>query len=88
MENEYFGGDVSVAGLLTGQDFLNVRDRIRGNFVIIPRVTLKSDEPIMLDGMTLDEVKKQFAQPVHAVDLPALAQMILAPDMSISSQAA
>src|SRR6266699_3789426 len=88
VENEYFGGDVSVAGLLTGQDFLNVRDRIRGNFVIIPRVTLKSDEPIMLDGMTLDEVKKQFAQPVHAVDLPALAQMILAPDMSISSQAA
>src|SRR6266705_433396 len=28
VENNYFGGDVSVAGLLTGQDFVAARDRV------------------------------------------------------------
>src|SRR5204863_2717234 len=41
--NEYFGGDVSVAGLLTGGDFAAVRDQVKGDFAIIPRVSLKSD---------------------------------------------
>ncbi len=54
VENNYFGGDVSVAGLLTGGDFLSARGQVRGNFVIIPKHTLKSDEEIMLDGMTLE----------------------------------
>jgi NifB/MoaA-like Fe-S oxidoreductase len=30
LENSYFGGDVSVAGLLTGQDLLNARERVAG----------------------------------------------------------
>ena len=55
--NTYFGGDVSVAGLLTGQDLLAMKDKIVGDFVIIPKVTIKSDEPIFLDGMTYDELK-------------------------------
>ncbi|NNF00041.1 MAG: DUF512 domain-containing protein, partial [Pyrinomonadaceae bacterium] len=42
--NTYFGGDVSVAGLLSGQDLLAVRDMIRGDFVIIPESVIKSDE--------------------------------------------
>ena len=41
--NTYFGGDVAVAGLLTAQDFLAVRDRVEGDFVIIPKNTIKSD---------------------------------------------
>ncbi len=73
--NEYFGGDVSVAGLLTGGDFLKARNRVRGNFAIIPQVTLKSDEPVMLDGMTLEELRQQFTVPVHALDFSAFAHM-------------
>src|SRR5437667_1939654 len=41
VENEYFGGDVCVAGLLTGGDFIAARDQVRGEFAIIPRVALK-----------------------------------------------
>ena len=37
VENNYFGGDVSVAGLLTGGDLLAARERISGDFVIIPK---------------------------------------------------
>jgi NifB/MoaA-like Fe-S oxidoreductase len=70
--NTYFGGDVAVAGLLTGQDFLNVRDKIVGDFVTIPRVTIKSDEPIFLDGMSYDELKRQFPAPIYDFDIDGL----------------
>jgi len=77
LENSYFGGDVSVAGLLTGQDLLQARERIAGEFVVIPRQMLKSDEAIMLDGMHLTEVSRALGQPVHAVNLKELATLLL-----------
>ena len=67
--NTYFGGDVAVAGLLTAQDFLAVRDRVEGDFVIIPKNTIKSDEPIFLDGVTFDDLKRQFPVPVYPLDI-------------------
>ena len=77
LENSYFGGDVSVAGLLTGQDLLQARSRIAGEFVVIPRQMLKSDEAIMLDGMHLTEVSRALGQPVHALNLKELATLLL-----------
>jgi putative radical SAM enzyme (TIGR03279 family) len=73
--NTYFGGDVAVAGLLTAQDFLAVRDRIEGDFAIIPKNTIKSDEPIFLDGVTFDELKRQFPVPVYDIDLQGLIEI-------------
>ncbi len=80
VENEYFGGDVSVAGLLTGGDFAAARARVQGDFVILPRVALKSDEPIMLDGMRLEELQRQFDVPLYAFDFAGLADMLSAHD--------
>jgi putative radical SAM enzyme (TIGR03279 family) len=77
LENSYFGGDVSVAGLLTGQDLLQARERIAGEFVVIPRQMLKSDEAIMLDGMHITEVSRALGQPVHALNLKELAKLLL-----------
>ena len=77
VENGYFGGDVSVAGLLTGQDLLAARDRIKGEFVLIPRQMLKSDDEIMLDGMRLNDVSQSLGVPVHAVNLDGLASLLL-----------
>ncbi len=73
IENEYFGGDVSVAGLLTGGDFLAAREKVRGEFAIIPRVALKSDEPVMLDGMRLEALQQQFEVPLYAFDFTQFA---------------
>jgi putative radical SAM enzyme (TIGR03279 family) len=75
--NNYFGGDVSVAGLLTGQDFVAARDRVQGDFAIIPRVALKGDEPVMLDGMRFEELQSQFEVPLYALDFNGLAQMLI-----------
>ena len=77
MANGYFGGDVSVAGLLTGRDLLSAKNAIRGKVVIIPRQTLKSDEAIFLDGLTLEQVEKEIGLPVHPFDIGTFAQFIL-----------
>jgi len=74
--NTYFGGDVSVAGLLTGQDLAAMSGRIVGDFVIIPRITIKSDEPILLDGMTYQELKSRFKVPVYDLDTDALIDFL------------
>ena len=75
--NQYFGGDVAVAGLLTGKDFLAVRDKIEGDFVIIPKHTIKSDEPILLDGMQFEDLKAQFDVPIYAMDLQEFTEQFL-----------
>jgi putative radical SAM enzyme (TIGR03279 family) len=74
--NDYFGGDVSVAGLVTGRDLRAAKDRIKGEFVLIPRLMLKSDEAVMLDGMTLDQVETALGVPVHPVTLEELGMFL------------
>jgi putative radical SAM enzyme (TIGR03279 family) len=76
VENNYFGGDVSVAGLLTGSDLTAARERVKGDFAIISKSTLKSDEEIMLDGMTLSELAAKLGLPVYAFDLKLFAQFL------------
>jgi len=77
VSNGYFGGDVSVAGLLTGRDLLTASERISGDFVLIPKQVLKSDEAIMLDGMRIEEVKEKLGVPVRAIDLSDLTGLLL-----------
>lgn len=80
VENNYFGGDVSVAGLLTGGDLASAQDRLSGDFVIIPKSTLKSDEEIMLDGMKLAELTVKLRLPVYPFDLKSFAQFLFRPN--------
>ena len=74
--NTYFGGDVAVAGLLTGQDILAMKDQVVGDFVVIPKSTIKSDEPIFLDGMAYEELKKQFTVPIYDLDTEGLMEFL------------
>jgi putative radical SAM enzyme (TIGR03279 family) len=78
VRNTYFGGDVAVAGLLTGQDYRAIADHVTGDFVIIPKHTIKSDEPILLDGMSFDEVKSIFDVPVYDLDVDGLIDFLRA----------
>ena len=74
--NTYFGGDVAVAGLLSGRDFLAVADQVIGDFAVIPRVTIKSDEPIFIDGMSYEDFKARFPKPVYDLDLQGLLDLL------------
>ncbi len=77
VRNGYFGGDVAVAGLLTGRDFLSVKDQVNGDFAIIPLHTIKSDEPVFLDGMTFDSLQAMFTVPVYPLDLKGFMHFIM-----------
>jgi len=77
VENRYFGGDVSVAGLLTGECYTAARDSLQGEFVVIPAASLKSGgEAIMLDGTTLDDLERRLGLPVRAQDFTSFAQAV------------
>lgn len=74
VENRYFGGDVSVAGLLTGECYTAARDSLRGEFVVIPAASLKSGgEAVMLDGTTPLELERRLGLPVRALDFTSFA---------------
>jgi putative radical SAM enzyme (TIGR03279 family) len=75
VENRYFGGDVSVAGLLTGSDYVAARAEVRADSIIIPASSLKSDEKIMLDGMRLEELETEMGLPVRPLDFASFAEM-------------
>src|SRR5437868_1529345 len=75
VENKYFGPEIVVAGLLTGECIVAARERIEGDFVVIPTSAHKSDEPVMLDGTRLDELERRLGLPVRALDSEGCARL-------------
>lgn len=76
VENRYFGEEIVVAGLMTGECVVAARERIEGDFVVIPRTAHKSDEPVMLDGTRLDELESLLRLPVHALDFEGFGRFV------------
>ncbi len=76
IENLYFGGGITVAGLLTGADFVAASADIQGDFAIIPNSAIKSDEAILLDGMKLSDLEQQLGRPVYPLDMKSFGQVL------------
>ena len=68
VKNEFFGKDITVSGLLTGQDIISALSQIgkARTGVIIPGTALRKGEAVFLDNMTMDELERQVAVPVRA----------------------
>lgn len=62
LENEFFGHEVTVTGLLTGQDIIKNLKQNKANRdgIIIPNCALREGEDIFLDDYTLEDIKKAF----------------------------
>ena len=75
VENKYFGPEIVVAGLLTGECVVAARASLEGDFVVIPTSAHKSDEPVMLDGTRLDELERRLGLPVRALDSEGFARL-------------
>lgn len=59
--NDYFGHSITVTGLLTGQDISSqLSGKELGDNLLLPTNTLKADENIFLDDMTLEEFEKNL----------------------------
>jgi len=69
IKNELFGGTVSVAGLLTGQDIQRglVASGESCDVLLVPAVALRDGDGVFLDDMTPDDLADALATPVRAV---------------------
>lgn len=57
IDNRFFGGQVTVTGLLTGQDIVTaLQGQLSGKILLVPDVVLREGEEVFLDDMTLDEL--------------------------------
>lgn len=79
VENEYFGKQINVAGLLTAQDLLQAWEKIRGDWdgLIIPGTALRKGENIFLDDVTLDEFRQKVGVPVQVSEFAPQLKSLL-----------
>ncbi len=69
LRSSYWGQEITVTGLLTGQDLLaSLPNSSLGEAILLPRVMLKHDEPRFLDDMTVAEVSEKLGVPILVVN--------------------
>jgi putative radical SAM enzyme (TIGR03279 family) len=68
--NAFFGGSISVAGLLTGQDIQRTlaAEPDLGDAVLVPAVALRDGEGVFLDDRTPADLARELGVPVRAVE--------------------
>ncbi|MBF7095875.1 DUF512 domain-containing protein [Alkalibacter mobilis] len=68
--NEFFGEKITVTGLITGRDLIDqLKSSSHYNQIFIPSNMLKHDEPVFLDDLSLDDVRKELKANVTPQDL-------------------
>jgi len=68
VKNKFFGGRITVAGLLTGRDFAEqLKGLDLGDELLIPASSLRREGDLFLDGMSPDELSRTLGVPVRAV---------------------
>ena len=59
VKSNYWGENITVAGLITSDDLIRTVKDISTDYVIISSIMLKPFSETFLDGKTLDDVKKE-----------------------------
>ena len=62
VKSNYWGGEITVAGLITSDDLIKALADDESDVVVIPTVMLKSYSEDFLDGKTLNDVKKSIGK--------------------------
>lgn len=69
IQNEFFGGRITVAGLITGHDLIEqLKGQELGDRLLITTNMLKSGEPVFLDDVTVSDVEKTLQIKVSIVE--------------------
>ncbi len=69
IRNDFFGESITVAGLLTGADIINqLKDRELGDTLLLPRVMLRAEGDLTLDGITPNEIEEALNVKIKFVD--------------------
>ena len=73
IKNEFFGGKVSVSGLICGKDLINQLKEIKMERLLFTRSMLKADEDLFLDDITLSDLEKSLNVKAVPVENDGLA---------------
>ena len=66
--NHFFGEQITVSGLLTGQDLIaQLKGRDLGNRLLLPCNLLRSKEEVFLDDMTLSQMENTLQVEIDIV---------------------
>lgn len=68
IRNDFFGENITVAGLITGTDLMaQLKGRDLGKVLLIPDVMLKFHEDVFLDDVTVEAVEEALGVPVEII---------------------
>lgn len=68
IENHFYGPEITVTGLLTGQDIINqLQDKPLGDYLMLPNVLLRSGEEVLLDDITVNQIQNALQTPIRIV---------------------
>lgn len=74
--NRFYGEQVTVAGLVTGQDIIRqLQGRLDADVMLIPDVMLKDDRDVFLDDATVSQVEDAVGVPALIVPPTALGMI-------------
>jgi putative radical SAM enzyme (TIGR03279 family) len=70
IRNEFFGGTIGVAGLLTGRDIQRAVAALDdpGEVVLVPAVAVRDGDGVFLDDLTPHDLGRELGMPVRVVD--------------------
>ena len=68
LENKFFGENVTVAGLITGQDFISQLEGKNYKNIIIPSVMLRQYTNDFLDNVTIEEAEKKLDAKIFVIN--------------------
>jgi putative radical SAM enzyme (TIGR03279 family) len=64
LKNQFFGEEVTVAGLIAGGDVLRAQASFEGDFVIVPEQACLKSGHVFLDDLTLEDLEQKLDRPV------------------------
>jgi putative radical SAM enzyme (TIGR03279 family) len=68
IENDFFGKNITVAGLLTGGDLIHqLEGKNLGEALLLPDALLRNGESILLDDLTIEDIEKTLQTRISIV---------------------
>lgn len=69
IRNEFFGENVTVAGLLTGRDIITqLKDKPLGDVLLMPASCLRRGEEVLLDDISISDISRELGVRVLAIN--------------------
>lgn len=76
IKNNFFGGNVGVAGLVTGTDIIaQCRDKLQSKLLGIPEVMLRTEQDMFLDDVTIPQLEKELKVKVKIIPADGAAAL-------------